>query len=213
MGLSCEFTVIDLGYPERTSELGLFIDYGPGCQLFADKFYEYATSLVPVDTGYLQSTIYSSSDQEGCVCGVDCEYAEYVEYGTIYMSAQPYFEPALYLALQEAAVAWMDALQLAQEEEAQLLEEMEEMEAERPERGLRDFRTTAHQNMWGGGFGGFLGTVIALFIVAIVDLFMNIIFGLDENYSSGSHGFGGSFFEVDDLLGGSGGEGLSINIT
>lgn len=72
-----------------------------------------AKRLAPVDTGFLKSSIYAStsqgsdysgtggalpevtpsSDQEAIV-GVGAEYAQYVEYGTWKMQAQPFLTPA-----------------------------------------------------------------------------------------------------------------------
>lgn len=50
----------------------------------------------PVDTGRLRGSITTNiiSTYSGEV-GTNVEYAEYVEYGTRYQSAQPYFEPAV----------------------------------------------------------------------------------------------------------------------
>ena len=50
----------------------------------------------PVDTGRLRGSITTNiiSTYSG-ECGTNVEYAEYVEYGTRYQSAQPYFEPAV----------------------------------------------------------------------------------------------------------------------
>lgn len=103
MGLRARFSVIDdLGYPAQTPELGLPVDYSEGCDVFAEAWLDAATDLVPVDTGYLQSTLDAEADDEGCTCETLCDYAQYVEYGTIKMEAQPYFEPALDIALEEA---------------------------------------------------------------------------------------------------------------
>lgn len=50
----------------------------------------------PYDTGRLRGSITTNiiSTYSGEV-GTNVEYAEYVEYGTRYQSAQPYFEPAV----------------------------------------------------------------------------------------------------------------------
>ena len=103
MGLRARFSVIDdLGYPDSTPELGLPVDYSDGCEVFADVWLSTALDIVPVDTGYLQSTLEAYADAEGCTCETLCDYAQYVEYGTIKMDAQPYFEPAIEVALAEA---------------------------------------------------------------------------------------------------------------
>ena len=106
MGLRARFSVIDdLGYPESTPELGLPIDYSEGCEKFVEAWLEAATDMVPVDTGYLQSTLDASSMGDECICETLCDYAQYVEYGTYKMEAQPYFEPALEIAMEEAVSA------------------------------------------------------------------------------------------------------------
>ena len=53
-----------------------------------------ARSLVPVDTGYLQSTIYHALKEMGIELGATADYAEYVEFGTSRSRAQPYIRPA-----------------------------------------------------------------------------------------------------------------------
>lgn len=105
MGLRVSFSVIDdLGFPEfrmrgKTLEK---IDYSEGCHVFADTFLSYALNAVPVDTGYLRSTITADSGEDSCICEADCEYAEYVEYGTSKMGAQEFFEPAVMAGLTAA---------------------------------------------------------------------------------------------------------------
>lgn len=76
------------------------IDYSPAFEAAVSTFMDVATDLVPVDTGFLQSTIHASTDgSTSAEFYADAEYAEYVEYGTWKMDAQPYFEPAVYDAL------------------------------------------------------------------------------------------------------------------
>jgi HK97 gp10 family phage protein len=53
-----------------------------------------ARGLVPVDTGYLQSTIYHALKEMGIELGATADYAEYVEFGTSRSRAQPYIRPA-----------------------------------------------------------------------------------------------------------------------
>lgn len=50
--------------------------------------------LVPVDTGYLQSTIYWTAEGLQLEFGATADYAAPVEYGTWKMAAQPYLRPA-----------------------------------------------------------------------------------------------------------------------
>ena len=180
MGLLAEFTMDDLGYAESTEELGVYIDYSYGCEVFAATFLDVAQSLVPVDTGRLMGSIEASADADGCTCITMCEYAEYVEYGTCYMGAQPYFEPAIEAALDAAFPYWDEAVEEAMEEEAELLEEMER--AERASRG----------GMRGGGrsfagmMGSFLGLVIAAVIIGLVKGFFNLLSSGGRHYGSSS---------------------------
>jgi HK97 gp10 family phage protein len=56
-----------------------------------------ATGLVPVDTGYLKSTIYYRyfKDRRVLEVGARASYAWYVEQGTKKMAAQPFIGPAM----------------------------------------------------------------------------------------------------------------------
>lgn len=55
---------------------------------------EYAKTVVPVDTGALRASIQSEvTGTEGTVY-TDQSYAEFVEFGTVNMAAQPYMTPA-----------------------------------------------------------------------------------------------------------------------
>lgn len=62
---------------------------------------------VPVDTGYLKDTIGTHIKDNGMTARVgasmngNADYAAYVEYGTRFMDAQPYFNPAFDKAEQE----------------------------------------------------------------------------------------------------------------
>jgi HK97 gp10 family phage protein len=64
-----------------------------------------AKDIVPVDTGFLQSTIYHNVDPASLTLelGATADYAAYVELGTRRMAAQPYIRPA-FDAGQEALV-------------------------------------------------------------------------------------------------------------
>jgi HK97 gp10 family phage protein len=72
-------------------------------------------SVVPVRTGFLQSTIYYSVTVEdmNVELGATAEYASYVEYGTRYMSPRPYIRPAVDGLADQFADAIMTAVQNA----------------------------------------------------------------------------------------------------
>ena len=195
MGLRARFSVIDdLGYPAQTPELGLPVDYSEGCDVFADAWLDAATDLVPVDTGHLQSTLDAEADDEGCTCETLCDYAQYVEYGTIKMEAQPYFEPALDIALEEATPIWEEAYEEALQQEQ---EELEEMEETMGEGGNRWQENSMIQSQMGGG--GFAGSLLGIIIAAVVVGFFNILMdmlspgghGRDSSYHGGDGGGGG----------------------
>lgn len=211
MGLRADFTVFDLGYAESTDEVGVFIDYSLGCEIFAETFLRVAKNLVPVDTGYLRSTLRASASDEGCCCETLCDYAEYVEYGTIYMGAQPYFEPAIDAALDAAIPYWDSAVDEALEEEAELLAEEEE---EGGGLGRGGMRAQAYGGMRGGvmrgGFGGFLGMIFGAIIVGLIVGFLSFLSNEMASIGSGSSR-GSHSVDVGGGLYGSGG-GIDIEI-
>lgn len=153
MGLYASFTPEDLGLPsyletelDDGDSIEVEVDYSDACDAFCEVFLDVATSLVPVDTGYLQSTI--SADTDGFECEVEAtaEYAQYVEYGTWKMAEQPYFEPAI----EEALEAFMDEAQVALDDAYDALEEVCE--------------SIVAPVMEGGGLGltvGLLGLILA----------------------------------------------------
>lgn len=192
MGLRCTVDpVIDLNYPSATPSLGLYIDYGDGCDAFLDTFFDIAYDLCPVDTGELISSIDGFTDGESIEVYADADYAQYVEYGTSKMEEQPYFRPALAAALNTAKQKWQDAVDEAMEEEAQILAELtgggEEEEDE--EGGLAGlalgviYGSASNQGFWtdmtgimagfgyvwaGGGFMGIIGGIILGLATAFV---------------------------------------------
>ena len=106
MGLYVEFDVSDYGYVSQVQgdiadmfPVFAVMDFAPACEAFVKTFIEEAQRLVPVDTGYLRSTINATTDGFHCSAEATAEYAEYVEYGTFRMEAQPYFTPALEMAM------------------------------------------------------------------------------------------------------------------
>lgn len=106
MGLIFEMSVYDLGYIEATQDIELYPNYAEGCRVFCDTFLAEAKARCPVRTGYLRSTISADYTASSITCMAEAEYAQYVEYGTSRQSAQPYFEPALQIALETAQEYW-----------------------------------------------------------------------------------------------------------
>ena len=125
MGLRCTVDPVNnLGYPPETPNLGLYIDYGDGCDAFLDTFFNIAYDRCPVDTGELIGSIDGFADGESVEVYADADYAQYVEYGTSKMEAQPYFRPAVAAAFEIAKQQWQEALDEAMEEENQTLAEL-----------------------------------------------------------------------------------------
>ena len=119
---------------------------------------EVATSLCPVDTGYLCSTIDAGGDESSVYAEATAEYAEYVEYGTSRMGAQPFFEPALEAAAEVlssmAQIAIQEAQEVVQEMVQSIMDEMEMAMA------------------GGGGFGGFLGNILGAVLIQTIFSFI-----------------------------------------
>ena len=195
MGLRCTVDpVVNLGYPPETPSLGLYIDYGDGCDAFLDTFFDIVYDLCPIDTGELISSIDGFTDGEGVEVCADADYAQYVEYGTSKMEAQPYFRPALAAAFDTAKRDWQEAVDEAMEEEEQILAELKGGGDEEDEEGggglaglaIGLIRAT-NQGFWsdmtgimaGFGFvwagGGFLG-IIGGFILGLATAFLGGFF-------------------------------------
>lgn len=200
MGLRAHFTMDDLGYAECTEEMGVFIDYSEGCDIFVEVFLSVATDLVPVDTGYLRSTLRAHSYGDECICETLCEYAQYVEYGTVYQHAQPYFEPALDAALAEAIPLWDAAVELAMEEEEALLEELEAAEAARQQSAMGRLGGQGRGGMMMGG-GSFIGMILGAIVAGIIIGLINVVKDMfNGGRSSGSGRGGGDLFGFADSI-------------
>lgn len=202
MGLRRALDISDYGFMDSTPIMGVFIDYSAGWDTFAATFEEVATQLVPIDTGRLCDSIYAIPSGDGCECYADTEYAQYVEFGTYKMDAQPYFIPALEAAEAAAFPDWQDAVESALEEEQDLLEELEREEHEGGNR-YKANEEMRNAITGGGGLGSFAGMVLGAVIVAVVNLFLDIFMyhGPDgDSSSSSSRGSGGG----DGGVGGSG---------
>lgn len=128
MGLRGTFDTSSAGLPLMTPLRGIPIDYSDGFFTFGETFIAEAQNAVPVDTGYLQSTITADSYSMGSTFYTDCDYAQYVEYGTYKMAAQPYFEPAVDAAAEASAPYFQQAIAAALIQETIIL--TEEMDAQ-----------------------------------------------------------------------------------
>ena len=196
MGLRCTVDPVnDLGYPPVTPSLGLYIDYGDGCNAFLDTFFDIVYDLCPVDTGELISSIDGFNDGEGVEVYADADYAQYVEYGTSKMEAQPYFRPAIDAALKIANRDWQEAVDEAMEEEAGMLAGLGGEKEEDEEEGgggltglaMGIVHSPSNQGFWANmtgimaGFGyvwaggGFMG-IIGGFVLGLATAFIGGFF-------------------------------------
>lgn len=132
MGLYCQIDLrSDWGFPNYTPELGLPIYYTEAIMAFTDTFMEVSRELVPVDTGFLQSSLKCSNSGMIIEAEATAEYAQYVEYGTWCCPAQPYFNPAIESASNASFIVAKKIYDQAIQEEAQMVEQQYMEEAER----------------------------------------------------------------------------------
>ncbi len=75
-----------------------------------------AMRLVPVQTGYLQSTIYARVHEWTTEIGAEAAYATFVEFGTRFARAKPFLYPAVQQCLPELERIVLDALDMAKME-------------------------------------------------------------------------------------------------
>lgn len=216
MGLYAGFDVCaDMGFMEYTPEYGIVPDYSYGCEIFCQTFEEVSKSLCPVDTGYLRSTLSASYNDTFCECETKCEYAQYQEYGTWCMPAQPYFEEALQKAIGSAYGAWAEAQEQAMMEEMELIAMEQEAKAKGGREGSRGntmgalmFSSRVGLPMRMGMIGGlsfsptwgglFLGLVLGSFLTMGSEI-LKTAFDFDGNKGrgwAGSH----SFFVPDVII-------------
>ena len=143
MGLYCEYDILDNpafqaevsaeiieaganGQPIYTGEYETIeVDYSNAIDSACEKFEEVATQLVPVDTGYLRSSIWAESDGYSMVSFyAEADYAQYVEFGTWKMPAQEYFRPAVEAALNVLLSEAKAAQAEAKEEVRELVQDI-----------------------------------------------------------------------------------------
>ena len=195
MGLFVEFDVIDdLGYLDMTEEYAIVPDYSEGCQVFAITFLEVARQLVPVDTGYLRSTLKAEGDDTYCYAKTDCEYAQYPEFGTWCQAEQPYFRPALEQAIMAAKPYWDRAQQEALIEEEALIEAEEDEEED-------NFYSTKSPLPRGIGFMGLMRFLLVMFFIAFIIVTIEAIMGADFGYNGGGSSRGRNSIGIDSDVG------------
>lgn len=180
----------DVPYNDQDVEVTVQVDYSDAFAAFADAFYSYAVDLVPVDTGYLQSTISASSDDWSITAEASAHYAQYVEFGTWKMAAQPYFIPALEYAWSETSDAFQQAVQDAMDEAEARLDAMGASQG-------------GAEGGFGMGFGGFLGALLGAVFVGMLNILGDMLSGGTQiTYGGGSSGggAGGNFDSFVEII-------------
>lgn len=180
MGLRARISLKDWGFPDYTPILHLPIYYTDVAKMFGEQAEEMAKDVCPVDTGFLQSSIHGSGDDMEGVIEATAEYAQYVEYGTWKMNAQPYFTPAVE---QMAQVVFMIAVQIYQaklDEEQEMIEMMERMQQE-AEANFMSFAPGDGTDLGGPTSGGFWG--------GYTQNIHGIEFHSDGSVGAGIHGY------------------------
>ena len=117
MGLFARVDLETLGFYPYTLKGEIDVNYTHGFSVFEEVFSDIISGLCPVRTGNLIDSITCDWGDMEIYVETLCDYAEYVEYGTWCMEAQPYFEAAVENAFYEAYDAWVEAYEEALEEE------------------------------------------------------------------------------------------------
>ena len=83
---------------DRLNRLANLADVQNAVNLNTTEMHRKASRKVPVDTGHLRRSLTIDFSDGGLTGRVSTgvEYAMYVEYGTRFQSAQPFFRPSLY---------------------------------------------------------------------------------------------------------------------
>lgn len=170
MGLLFNMSVQDLGYIQATQDIALYPNYAEGCRVFCDTFLAEAQARCPVRTGYLRSTISASFTASSITCMVGAEYAQYVEYGTSRQSAQPYFEPALQIALAAAQEYWDRAENEVITQQRELVQRGRSLNER-----VNKFSSQGMDMVSGTSLSNFLITTLVALVVALIKGLLEMI--------------------------------------
>lgn len=184
MGLYCKINLdSDWGFPNRTPRLGLPIDYTEAIQVFSDVFMEVSQEMVPVDTGFLKSSLNSSGGGMIMEAEATADYAQYVEYGTWCCPAQPYFIPAVEAASDVAFGVAKRIYNEAINTEKRIM--MQQYMNEAQNKIVAAGRAMGAESVIGGLFSLFFMIVVGGIILLFREFFTDL-FGPDfngENYT------------------------------
>ena len=117
MGLMAKIDLKDLGFYPFTLKGKIEVNYSGGFKVFEKVFSDTISALCPVRTGNLIESITCDTGEMEANVKTLCEYAQYVEYGTWCMEAQPYFDAAIENAFYKAYDVWVEDYEAALEEE------------------------------------------------------------------------------------------------
>lgn len=185
MGLQFNMSVADLGYTLSTVDIVLYPKYAQGCRVFCDTFMAEAQVRCPVRTGFLRSSISASTDGISMNCIAGADYAQYVEYGTSRQSAQPYFEPALQIALETAKEYWDEA-----EEEAILKQRQLVQRGRQLNQRINNFSSQGMKTITARLSGFFVMILLAILvgiIKGLIEAFKEIFRGDEREQPDSEH--------------------------
>ena len=186
MGLLFNMSVQDLGYIQATQDIVLYPNYAEGCRIFCDTFLAEARARCPVRTGYLRSTISASSTASSITCMVGADYAQYVEYGTSRQSAQPYFEPALQIALETAQEYWDRAENEVIMKQRELVQRGRQLEDR-----VNQFSENGASTIQGTSLSGFLVTMLMAILIGLIrglfSTLREVFSGSEREQPDGNH--------------------------
>lgn len=178
MGLYCKINLeSDWGLPNRTPELGLPIDYTEAINVFSDTFMRLSQEMVPVDTGFLKSSLKSFGDGMTIEAEATADYAQYVEYGTWCCPAQPYFNPAVESASDAAFGVAKQIYDRAMAQEAEMVKQ--QLIAEAQSRVASAARAMGADGLIGGIIPMFAMMIVGS-IITLFHEFFSDIFGYDK---------------------------------
>lgn len=168
----------DWGLPDRTPRLGLPIDYTKAIDAFSDTFMKISGEKVPVDTGYLKSSLHCSGYGMVIDAEATAEYAQYVEYGTWCCPAQPYFQPAIEAANDVGFSVAKGIYDEAIVREAKI--KQKEYQKEVRERIMAASQAIGGEFKFVGQLFSLLGAIIILSITTLFEEFFKDVFGNDD---------------------------------
>lgn len=117
MGLHCDFNLHSSGFWPSTKNGHFPVDYSSGNAIFESTFNSIIDARCPVKTGNLKNSCHSISSGMNTQAGTNCDYAEYVEYGSWKTPPRYFFTMATIVAYLSAFPAWVESYEDALEQE------------------------------------------------------------------------------------------------